>query len=137
MNPTRSNPMEPVPDAPVDWVPTLKRLSRRLLAMGENRLELLSVEVQEGRDRLIQDLLLALAVAGFAMIALLAGSAALVVLFWTSSALMVLLVLMVVYGAVGVALFVHLNRRLRAWQALSATLDQIRKDRQCMDQWIP
>jgi uncharacterized membrane protein YqjE len=129
--------MEPVQDTRTDWVPTLKRFSRRLLALGENRLELLSVEVQEGRDRLIQDLLLALAVAGFAMTALLAGSAALVVLFWTSSALAVLLGLMAVYGAVGVALFLHLNRRLKAWQALSATLDQFRKDRQCLDQWIP
>lgn len=129
--------MEPVQDIRSDWAPIVKRFSRRLLAMGENRLELLSVEVQEGRDRLIQDLLLALAVAGFSMIALLAGSAALVVLFWASSALTVLLGLMAVYGAVGVVLFLHLNRRLRAWQALSATLDQLRKDRQCLDQWIP
>lgn len=129
--------MEPAQETCAEWVPTLKRFSRRLLALGENRLELLSVEVQEGRDRLIQDLLLALAVAGFAMTALLAGSAALVVLFWTSSALTVLLGLMAVYGAVGVVLFLHLNRRLRAWQALSATLEQLRKDRQCLDRWIP
>jgi uncharacterized membrane protein YqjE len=115
----------------------LKRFSRRLLALGENRLELLTVEVQEGRDRLIQDFLLALAVAGFGMIAVLAGSAALLVLFWTSYALVVLLGLMTVYGAVGVGLFLHLNRRLRAWQALSASLDQLRKDRHCLDQLIP
>ena len=69
--------MEQTDDNPLDWGPILKRFIRRLLALGENRLELLSVEVQEGRDRLIQDFLLALAVAGFAMIALLAGSAAL------------------------------------------------------------
>ena len=60
--------MEPAQETCAEWVPTLKRFSRRLLALGENRLELLSVEVQEGRDRLIQDLLLALAVAGFAFL---------------------------------------------------------------------
>lgn len=129
--------MEQTDDNPSDWGPILKRFIRRLLALGENRLELLSVEVQEGRDRLIQDFLLALAVAGFAMIALLAGSAALVVMFWPYSALAVLLGLMTVYGAVGVGLFVHLNRRLRAWQVLSASLEQLRKDRQCLDHFIP
>ena len=129
--------MEQLNQTGSDWEPILKRFSRRLLALGENRLELLTVEVQEGRDRLIQDFLLALAVAGFGMIAVLAGSAALLVLFWTSYALAVLLGLMTVYGAVGVGLFLHLNRRLRAWQALSASLDQLRKDRQCLDQLIP
>jgi uncharacterized membrane protein YqjE len=129
--------MEPLNETSSDWGPILKRFSRRLLALGENRLELLTVEVQEGRDRLIQDFLLALAVAGFGMIAVLAGSAALLVLFWTSYALVVLLGLMTVYGAVGVGLFLHLNRRLRAWQALSASLDQLRKDRHCLDQLIP
>jgi len=129
--------MEQTQDTPSDWGPILKRFIRRLLALGENRLELLSLEVQEGRDRLIQDFLLALAVAGFAMIALLAGSAALVVVFWPYSALSVLLGLMTVYGAVGVGLLLHLNRRLKAWQALSASLEQLRKDRQCLDHLIP
>lgn len=129
--------MEQTQDTPSDWGPILKRFIRRLLALGENRLELLSLEVQEGRDRLIQDFLLALAVAGFAMIALLAGSAALVVVFWPYSTLSVLLGLMTVYGAVGVGLFLHLNRRLKAWQALSASLEQLRKDRQCLDHLIP
>jgi uncharacterized membrane protein YqjE len=129
--------MEPLNETSSDWGPILKRFSRRLLALGENRLELLTVEVQEGRDRLIQDFLLALAVAGFGMIAVLAGSAALLVLFWNSYALVVLLGLMTVYGAVGVGLFLHLNRRLRAGQALSASLDQLRKDRHCLDQLIP
>ena len=129
--------MDTANDAGSHWAPVLKRFCRRLLAIGENRLELLSVEVQEGRDRLIQDFLLALAVAGFSMIALMAGSAALVVWLWNSSALAGLLSLMTVYGAVGVGLLLHLNRRLRAWQALSASVDQLRKDRHCLDSLIP
>jgi len=38
-------------------------LARRLLTLGENRLELLAVEVQEERERLLRAFLLALAVA--------------------------------------------------------------------------
>ena len=40
-----------------------RQLARRLLTIGENRLELLTVEVQEERERLLHALLLALGVA--------------------------------------------------------------------------
>src|ERR1035438_1109231 len=45
-------------------VETLKRFARRLLIIGENRFELLMVEVQEERERLLRAILLALGVAG-------------------------------------------------------------------------
>ena len=48
---------------------TSKHLVRRLLTIGENRLELLSVEVQEGRERLLQAIMLALGVAAFGLLA--------------------------------------------------------------------
>ena len=40
-----------------------KHFARRLLTIGENRLELLMVEVQEERERLLRAILLALGVA--------------------------------------------------------------------------
>ncbi len=46
-----------------------KDFARRLLTIGENRLELLTVEVQEGRERLLQAFLLALGVAAFGLLA--------------------------------------------------------------------
>jgi uncharacterized membrane protein YqjE len=38
------------------------------------------------------------------------------------------------YTAAGLALCRLLVRRLREWQSFSASLDQLRKDRQCLDQ---
>lgn len=126
------------PEAPLadGWSP-LGRLVRRLLSLGENRLELLAVEVQEGRERLFMDLLLALAVAGFAFLALMAASAAFVVHFCASSPTAGLLGLVGFHGLSGGALFFRLHRRIRQWQALPDSLDQLRKDRQCLDRFIP
>ena len=65
---------------------TSKQVARRLLTIGENRLELLTVEVQEERDRLLHAVLLALGVAGFGLLAGAAFTGALVVLLWAIAA---------------------------------------------------
>ena len=128
--------MEPSLESPAEGWSVLRRLSRRLLSLGENRLELLAVEVREGREQLFSDLLLALSVAGFIFLALLAGSAALLVRFWDSSPSIRLLILMGAHGAIGAGLLFRLRRRLRDWQALPDSLDQLRKDRQCADRHL-
>ena len=46
---------------------TSKRLARRLLAIGENRFELLMVEVQDERERLLHAIVLALGVAALGL----------------------------------------------------------------------
>ena len=46
---------------------TSRTLARRLLTMGENRLELLTVEMQEERECLLQAILMALGVAAFGL----------------------------------------------------------------------
>jgi len=48
---------------------TSKSFARRLLTIGENRLELLTVEVQEERERLLYAFLLALGVSAFGLLA--------------------------------------------------------------------
>jgi uncharacterized membrane protein YqjE len=128
--------MEPSLESPAEGWSVLRRLSRRLLSLGENRLELLAVEVREGREQLFSDLLLALSVAGFIFLALLAGSAALLVRVWDSSPSIGLLILMGAHGAIGAGLLFRLRRRLRDWQALPDSLDQLRKDRQCADRHL-
>lgn len=50
---------------------------------SENRLELLAVEVQEERERLLHALLLALGVAAFGLLAGLTLTAAVAVVLWT------------------------------------------------------
>jgi uncharacterized membrane protein YqjE len=112
---------------------TSKGFARRLLTIGENRLELLTVEVQEERERLLHAFLLALGVAAFGLLAGITLTAAIVVLLWQYSQVAVLLTLTGLYGAAGVCLYRRLTLLLRDWQTLSATLEQLRKDRACLE----
>jgi uncharacterized membrane protein YqjE len=110
-----------------------RRFAERLLTIGENRLELLTVEVQEERERLLHAFLLALGVAAFGLLAGLTLTAAIVVLLGQYSPLAVLLTLTGLYGVAAVCLYRRLTLLLRDWQTLSATLDQLRKDRACLE----
>ena len=112
---------------------TSRTLARRLLIIGENRLELLTVEIQEQRERLFQAILLALGVAACCLLASLTLTAAIVVWLWTWSPVAVLLGFTVLYGIGGVFLYQRLNAMLRNWQTLAASLDQLRKDRACLE----
>jgi uncharacterized membrane protein YqjE len=112
---------------------TSKHFTRRLLTIGENRLELLTVEVQEERERLLHAILLAFGVATFGLLAGLTLTATLVVLLWEWSHVAVLLTLTVLYAGAGICLYWRLTALLRDWQTLSASLDQLRKDRACLE----
>ena len=112
---------------------TSKQFAQRLLTIGENRLELLTVEVQEERERLLHAILLALGVAAFGLVAGLTLTAAIVVLLWAWSPVAVLLALTGLYGAAGGLSLPRLTGLLRDWQTLSASLDQLRKDRACLE----
>jgi uncharacterized membrane protein YqjE len=110
-------------------------LARRLLTIGENRLELLTVEVQEERDHLLRALLLALGVAAFGLLAAITLTAVVVVGLWDRfSPVGVLLTLTFLYGAAGVLLCWRLAKLLHDWETLPASLDQFRKDRACLEQ---
>jgi len=113
-----------------------KQFARRLLIIGENRLELLAVEVQEERERLLHAFLLALGVAAFGLLAGIALTTLVVVLFWKSSPAFALGVMTVLYGTTTVYLYRRLAALLRDWQTLSGTLDQLQKDRACLEEII-
>jgi uncharacterized membrane protein YqjE len=117
-------------------VETSKRFARRLLAVGENRCELLMVEVQQERGRLLRAILLALGVAAFGLLTGVALTGSIVVLLWELSRAAALLVLTGLYGAAAVCLYRRLTRLLRDWQNLPATLDQLRKDRACLEKYL-
>src|SRR5271155_1589833 len=85
-----------------------KNLARRLLTIGENRLELLTVEVQEGRERLLHAFLMALGVAAFGLLAAITLTGAIVFSLWAYSPVAVLLILTCLYAAAGI----YLCRRL-------------------------
>ena len=113
-----------------------KHFARRLATIGENRLELLAVEVQEEHERRLLAFLLALGVAAFGLIASLTLTTAIVILLWFWSPVAVLLILTALYVAAGIYLYRRLIGLLRNWQMLSATLDQLRKDRECLEKII-
>src|SRR5471032_1434957 len=112
---------------------TSKHFARRLVTIGENRLELLAVVVQEERERHLHAILLAFGVAAFGLLAGLTLTAAIVVLLWVWSPVAVLLILTALYAAAGIFLYLRLIGLLRDWQTLSASLDQLRKDRACLE----
>ena len=111
-----------------------KKFARRLMIIGENRLELLAVEVQEGRERLLRAFLLALGAAAFGLLAGIALTTLVVVLFWKSSPVFALVVMTVLYGTAAAFLYRRLGGLLRDWQTLSGTLDQLQKDRVCLEE---
>ena len=113
-------------------VATSKQMARRLLTLGENRLELLAVEVQEERERLMRAFLLALAVAVFGLLAGLTLTAAIVLCF-PNSPVRALLTLTLIYAVAAIILCRRVLGLLRDWQTLPASLDQLRKDRQCLE----
>ncbi len=112
---------------------TSKQFVRRLATIGENRLELLTVEVQEERERLLQVFLLALGAVAFGLLAALTLTAAIVVLLCAWSPVAVLLILTGLYAVAGILLYQRLAGLLGNWQTLPASLDQLRKDRACLE----
>ena len=110
-----------------------KGLALQLLTIGENRLELFTVEVQEERERLLHAFLHVLAVAGFGLLASMTFTAAVVFLLWSCSPVLILLILTAVYASAGFLVARRLKAQLRDWQTLASSLDQLRKDRECLE----
>ena len=115
------------------FVEAAKRFGQRLLTIGGNRLELLTVEVQEERGHQMHIFLIALGVGAFGLLGAITLTAALVVWLWAWSPLAVLLLLTGLYGGTAGVLYWQLRRQLREWQMFSASLDQLRKDRDTLE----
>lgn len=125
--------MEPATDHFGQFGASSKHFARQLLTIGENRLELLMVEVQEERERLLHAIWLALGVAVFGFLAGVALTVAIVVLLWHLSPVAVLLVLTSLYAVIAAYLYRRFTVLQRNWKTLPATLDQFRKDRACLE----
>lgn len=94
------------------------------------------VEVQEERERLLRAILLALGVAVFGFLAGAALTVALVVMLWSLAPITVLLTLAALYSATAVFLYRHLAVLQRNWEALPATLNELKKDRVCLENYL-
>jgi uncharacterized membrane protein YqjE len=110
-----------------------KRLIQRVLSIGHTRLELLLVEVQEERERMLTAILLALGVAVFSLLAGFALTILAAILLWNYSPVAALSVLFLVYAGAGAFLYIRLTQLRHDRKVLPTTMDQIGKDRECLD----
>ena len=112
---------------------TGKRILRTLFSLGQSRLELFLVELQEERLRLFGALMLLGACLMCAFMALAMLTLTLAVIFWEQHRILVLVSLTLTYAAGAGWSFWILRRRLQGWTSFSATLEQFKKDQACLE----
>jgi uncharacterized membrane protein YqjE len=113
-----------------------KRIAQRVSVIFENRLQLLMIEAEEERERVLLAILLALCTAVFSLLAGVTLTVIVVVAFWTHSPIVALLALAAIYIVAAMIFYVRLTRLQRDWQTLPATLEQLKKDRECLEKII-
>jgi len=109
-----------------------RRSGATILAILQNRLELLVVELEEERLRLFKALLLAAAIIGLGFITLALATAALVVVAWSEFGVLGLLTLCGLSLVSTLLAYWRLRVRLKNWPFLSHTLAELKKDRVCL-----
>ena len=126
--------MEPSNEPSPGLFSTIRRLLNTALAGVENRIELFLVELREERFRVCEALLLGVAGAVLGFMALLTVTVTLVVIFWDSARVQVLVALSTGYSLATIGIFWRLKLRLRNWSSFAASLDEIKKDRACLEE---
>jgi ElaB/YqjD/DUF883 family membrane-anchored ribosome-binding protein len=124
--------MEPAPLGVGQLVERSKRFVRRLFTIVENRLGVDGGGAGGARAPPARHPL-GLGMVAFGLLAGITLTAAIVVLLWPHSHVAVLLTLTGLYGVAAVWLYRRLTALLRDWQNLPATLDQLKKDRACLE----
>jgi uncharacterized membrane protein YqjE len=110
-----------------------KRIAQRVFVIVENRLQLLMVEAQEERERVLLAILLALCASAFGLLAGVTLTVVVAVALWDHSPTIALLVLVALYTIAAMVFYGRLFRLQRDWQTLPGTLEQLKKDRQCLE----
>jgi uncharacterized membrane protein YqjE len=110
-----------------------KRVAQRALVIFENRLQLLMVEAQEERERALLAIWLALGAAAFGLLAGVAITFTIAVALWEHSPIIALLMLTTLYSIAAALFYRRLVRLQQDWQTLPGTLDQLKKDRECLE----
>lgn len=111
---------------------SLRRLLKAVLAIAQNRFELLLVELQQERWRFFDALLLAGAVLILAAMTLMMATVTLVVVCVQAKRLDLLIVLTLLYLVAAIVAFLRLRTRLKNWAPFSGTLGELKKDKACL-----
>lgn len=128
--------MDPSSDSSGRFSAVAKRIGQRLLAIGGNRVELLMVEAQEERVHLLNSLFMALGVVGFSLLAGVTFSGMIVLLLWEHSPATALFALTALYAGAAGLLYGKLQSLQRDRIAFSATMAQLKKDRECLEETL-
>jgi|LauGreDrversion4_2_1035121.scaffolds.fasta_scaffold10907_3 uncharacterized membrane protein YqjE len=121
------------PTLPPDDLPqAARRLGLGLLAMCRNRFELISVELQEERARLIQALLMTLGIAVLGLLAGISLTGAVAILLWEHSPGLVLIGMAAIQASSAWFLYRILSRLLAAWTPMQGSLQQLEQDREAL-----
>jgi uncharacterized membrane protein YqjE len=126
----------PPTDSSPDLGIAVKRLLQRFFIIGENRLHLLLVEAEEERKRFLCAVAMGAIAAGFALLTGISFTLLIVLIFWDNHPAIALLVLTVVYAGVAAACYAKMDNVLKDWQTLPATIDQLKKDRECLEKQL-
>ena len=111
----------------------LRRLGFTVLNVIQNRLELLVVELQEERIRLVNTLLLVAVVVTLGFLTLATAVVTIVMIAWDRFGVAGMLGLSGVGLVATLLTYWWLRVRLKNWQFLSGTLAELKKDRECLE----
>jgi uncharacterized membrane protein YqjE len=126
----------PSNDSTPDLTHAVKRLLQRIFVIGENRLQLFLVEAQEERERFLLAVALGAVAAGFALLTGVAFTLLIVLAFWDTHPMIALLVLTIIYAVVAFFCYTKMMQILKDWQTLPATIEQLKKDRECLEKQL-
>jgi uncharacterized membrane protein YqjE len=108
---------------------SLRRLSNTLLGIIQNRIELLAVEFQEEKCRLLEVFMLAAAAVALGLMALMLVTITVALLLPEPARVVALIVLCLLFIAGAVWAYWSLQRRLNDWSPFAGTMDEIKKDK--------
>jgi uncharacterized membrane protein YqjE len=112
---------------------TLRRLGAAILSIFQNRLELLVVELHEDRIRLFEALLMLVVIVALGFFTLLLAAAGIIALVWNHFGIGGLFVLAGISLIATLIVAWRLQLRLNNWPLLSGTMEQLKKDRECLE----
>ena len=116
-------------DSPHDgWFGSVRRFLGTGAAVLRNRIELLAVELQEERLRLISALLLAATLLVFALLTLVMLTFTVLLAAGEEHRFIAAAVITAVYGVSTLAAYWRLRTKLKHWSAFSATRAELQKD---------
>jgi len=120
--------------APVaGWLGSLRRFADGLLASAQDRLQLLAIELNEEKLRLIQIQIWIAAIVALGFLALIFSSLVLLVIFWDTARVPIAIGLALTYGGSLAAAVIGFRRFLaRQPKPFAATLGELQKDRECI-----